>query len=76
MTTKTALALFDDPAAAVARGRRTGADIQLLPLGGRHYLKKPGAPDVEPRFLCSDGRWRRYDLIPELPGSAAAAETA
>ena len=75
MTTKTRLALFDDPTAAAARGRKTGADVQVLPLAGRHYLKTPGRPDVEPRFLCTDGRWRRYDLIPELPGSAAAAAT-
>ena len=68
------LRLFDDlEEAKITQGRsRVNTYPQIFPLGRQHYLKKPGQADVEPQFLCTDGRWRRYDLIPELPGSDAA----
>ena len=35
-------------------------------------LKRPGARlGVEPTYLCSDGRWRKYDRIADLPHSTA-----
>ena len=68
------LKLYDDPTDALEASRRSRAssDLQVLLLDGRYYLKKPGSDGVEPKFLCTDGRWRRYDLVPELPGSEAA----
>ena len=68
------LRLFDNPEEAkIAQGKsRTNIYPQIFPLGRQHYLKKPGLAGIEPQFLCADGRWRRYDSIPELPGSDAA----
>jgi len=39
----------------------------------RHYIKRAGNVGIEPTYLCTDGRWRKYDLIPELPHSTAAS---
>ena len=39
----------------------------------RYYIKMASPrPNVEPKYLCTDGRWRKYDEIPELPHSTAA----
>lgn len=69
------LKLFDTPedAVAIARRSRVVRHIEVLILAerGQAYLKQTGGPSVEPTFLCADGRWRRYDLIPELPHSEA-----
>lgn len=46
--------------------------IDVRALEGGLYLRQEGAPSIEPTFLCTDGRWRRYDLVPELPHSSAA----
>ena len=71
------LKLFDDAGAAisVAKTSKAGDDLQVLRLGAAWYLKKPGASRIEPRFLCTDGHWRRYNLIPELPGSDAGRKS-
>ena len=68
------LKLWDSPQKAFEAARRTraGGAIQALPLGAAgHYLKQAGSDDVEPRYLCTDGRWRRYDAIVDLPHSTA-----
>lgn len=62
------LRLYDDSQEAVqaARASKAGADIEVHLYGTRHYLKKPGQPNIEPRFLCADGRWRKWDHVAEL----------
>ena len=62
-----------EEAKQTVRRSTIGAELQIIPKAGSFYLKRVGRENVEPRFLCKDGRWRRYDLIPELPGSAAAS---
>ena len=68
------LKLFPDQAtvsAAIAKTKVQGVQqLQLGDLG--FYLKRPFRPNVEPRFLCADGRWRKYDDILDLPHSAAS----
>ncbi|MCY4548110.1 MAG: hypothetical protein OXC28_07070 [Defluviicoccus sp.] len=68
------LRLFPSAEEAVAAAGRSAAgdDLETIPFGAGLYLRKPGRPGVEPRFLCADGRWRKYDSVPDLPGSAAA----
>lgn len=67
------LKLFDTQLEAREAADRSKAGvIYPMPLGKKVYLKKAGEPGIEPKFLCTDSRWRRYDLIPELPGSSAA----
>ena len=68
------LKLWDSPQAAyeMARRSRTHGVLQVLPLGiAGHYIKQPGSDSVEPRYLCEDRRWRRYDAIVDLPHSTA-----
>lgn len=60
----------EDAERAAARSR-AGNDLQRLVLDGKTYLKKPGSDGIEPRYLCEDGRWRRYDAIVDLPHSTA-----
>lgn len=68
------LKLWGSPQEAyeAARRSRAGNDLVVQPLGeAGHYLKKPGSDGVEPRFLCEDGRWRRYDDIVDFADSMA-----
>lgn len=60
------LRLFDDAGEARDRARTTGADIQVVVYGTYIYLKRPGRPRVEPRYLCKDGHWRKWDNVAEL----------
>lgn len=62
------LRLFDTPAeASGAIARSTGGHtVVAVPLGGKLYLKRLGLPNIEPRYLCSDSRWRKWDNVAEL----------
>ena len=62
------LRLFEDSAAAgAAISRSTGGHtIVAVPLERGFYLKRLGLPRIEPRYLCTDGRWRKWDNVPEL----------
>lgn len=68
------LCLFDkaeDAAAAVNRSKISDF-VQILNLSHRGAdLKRARRDGVEPTYLCDDGRWRRYDLIVDLPHSTA-----
>ncbi len=67
------LRLFDTPSAASDAQAKSSVVAQILELPGKGFcLKKPGLPNIEPKFLCEDGRWRCYDLIPDLPHSTAS----
>ena len=61
------LRLFDKAADAVdASDHSTVADIEVHGLAGQFFLKKVGQPNIEPRYLCVDGRWRKWDNVAEL----------
>lgn len=68
MTEKSRLRLYESPAdaAEAARASNAGDNLEAHRLGARSYLKKPGQPNIEPRYLCVDGRWRKWDNIEEL----------
>lgn len=68
MTTTVALRLFEDPVSAAEAMTRSKGDhtIAPIPWRGRFYLKRLGLPNIEPRYLCTDGRWRKWDNVPEL----------
>ena len=65
---------FATAAAAADRAARTAfsSDIVVMPGPPGRHLKRRMPPGVEPLYLCGDGRWRRYDLIEDLPHSSAA----
>ena len=44
----------------------------IMTMGRQHYIKMQSPrPGVEPSFLCTDGAWRKYDNIEDLPFSSA-----
>lgn len=69
------LKTFSDRAAAdkAAAKSKAAQGLIVMPLGRVHYLKLPSPGlGVEPKYLCADGRWRKYDLIVDLPHSTAS----
>lgn len=71
------LMLFGEPVEAATAEAKSSVDAELHSLdAGGWYLKKPGRPNVEPRYLCADGHWRVYDAIIDLPHSTAQDELA
>lgn len=71
------LKLFGNRGAGADAQAKSKVLAQLLELPGKgFYLKRPGSPGVEPQYRCEDGRWRKYDRIPELPHSTAATDIA
>lgn len=62
------LRLFGSSVEAAAAIERSTGDHTLVavPLRRALYLKRLGLPNVEPRYLCTDGRWRKWDNVAEL----------
>lgn len=69
------LKIFPDRDAAQLRADKSTAASDLVTIAlarQRFYIKMASPrPGVEPKYLCTDGRWRKYDEIIELPYSMA-----
>lgn len=69
------LQTFADSTAARARASASAFtyDLEVMrqPGVGIHLKRRMG-PGIEPRYLCTDGYWRRYDAIVDLPHSTAS----
>ena len=70
------LRIFPDRRSGDEAVEQSASSIELVVLSldrNRFYLKRPSPRlGVEPTYLCTDGRWRKYDRIVDLPHSSAA----
>ena len=69
------LRIFPDRRSGDEAVEQSVSSIELVVLSldrNRFYLKRPSPRlGVEPTYLCTDNRWRKYDLIVDLPHSTA-----